>query len=117
MSKPTRRTAKTTVTIWPILSKDEYSRITYGTPYTVKTTYEKGSSRQYKDSAGTMYIPDSVFWYEDIGTYPSINDKIAIGDFTATANPIDVDTIESIKNRVKQEDAIRGGTPDIMVLT
>lgn len=112
-----RRTAKTIATVWPILSKGEYGQITYGTTYTITCTYEQGSSRQYRDNAGTMYIPASIFWYEDNGIYPGINDKIALGNHLTVTDPLKVSGMETIKNRLKQEDAVRGGTPDIMVLT
>lgn len=112
-----KRTAKSTATIWPILSKGEYGQVTYGAAYTVKCTYEQGSSRQYRDSSGTMYIPASIFWYEDNVTYPKINDKIALGSHLTVTDPLTVSGMEVIKNRLKQEDAVRGGTPDIMVLT
>jgi hypothetical protein len=117
MSNPMRRTAKTIATIWPILSKGDYGQITYGTTYTITCTYEQGSSRQYRDSMGTMYIPAGLYWYEDIGIFPKLNDKIALGDHLLVTDPLTVSGVEVIKNRLKQEDAIRGGTPDILVLT
>jgi hypothetical protein len=115
MSNPMRRTAKTIATIWPILSKGDYGQITYGTTYTIKCTYEQGSSR--RDSMGAMYIPAGLYWYEDIGIFPKLNDKIALGDHLLVTDPLTVAGVEVIKNRLKQEDAIRGGTPDILVLT
>ena len=117
MTISTRLTAKTIITIWPIQSKDEFGQVVYGDPYTVKATYEQGSSRQYRDAQGVAYIPASIYWYEDIGIYPSLNDKIVVGNFTDEENPVNVSGTEAIKNRIRQEDAVLGGTPDIMVMT
>ena len=117
MSEPIRCTANTTVTIWPILSKDEYGQTTYGAAYTVKATFERGSSRQYRDASGIMYIPASIFWYEYGGTFPSINDKIAIGDHESVTDPLTVSGVELIKNRILQDNTVLEDTNDIMVLT
>ena len=117
MSRPMRRTAKTDVTIWPIASKDKWGTTTYGTPYLLKCTFARGSSRQYNDASGVKYIPKSIYWYESNGTFPNLNDKIALGSHLTVTDPLTVSGVELIKNRMLQEDAIRGGTNDIMVLT
>ena len=117
MSEPIRCTANTTVTIWPILSKSEYGQTTYGAAYTIKTTFERGSSRQYRDAAGIMYIPASIFWYEDNGIFPSINDKIAIGSYLTVTDPLTVLGVELIKNRILQDNTVLEDTNDIMVMT
>ena len=117
MSEPTRETANTTVTIWPILSKGDYGQITYGPAYTVKAAFKIGSSRQYNDANGSMYIPSSIYWYEYNGTYPGLNDMIAIGSHLAITDPLTVSGVESIKNRLLQDNSILDDTDDIMVLT
>ena len=117
MSRPMRRTAKTDVTIWPISSKDKWGQTLYGTPYLVKCTFERGSSRQYNDASGIKYIPKSIYWYESNGIFPSLNDKIALGSHLTVADPLAVSGVELIKNRMLQEDAITNGIDDVMVLT
>ena len=119
MSEPLRCTANTTATIWPILAKNQYGQTTYGPAYLVTCTFEQGSSRQYRDAQGTLYIPASIFWYEFNSTngMPGLNDKIALGDFSLTADPMTVDGIELIKNRIKQDNSVLEETDDVMVLT
>ena len=119
MSEPIQETANTTATIWPVIDKDPYGATTYGTPYLVTCTFEQGSSRQYRDAQGTLYIPASIFWYEfdsDIGI-PSLNDKIALGDHSSTADPMDVDGVELIKNRIRQDNSVLDDLDDVMLLT
>lgn len=117
MSEPMRCTANKTATIWPILSKDKWGQVTYGQAYTVKCTIERGSNRQYNDSKGVMYIPDSVYWYEYSGIYPSINDRIAPGSHLTVSDPLSVDGVELIKNRTLQDNSVLDDTDDMMVLT
>jgi hypothetical protein len=119
MSEPIRETASTIATVWPVLTKDQYGATTYGTPYLVTCTFEQGSSRQYRDAQGTLYIPASIFWYEfdsAIGM-PKLNDKIALGDHSLTADPMAVDGIELVKNRIRQDNSVLDDLDDVMVLT
>ena len=119
MSEPIRETANTTATIWPVLSKDPYGVTTYGTPYLVTCTFEQGSSRQYRDAQGTLYIPASIFWYEFDSTIglPKLNDKIALGDHLLVADPLTVVGVELIKNRIRQDNSVLDDLDDVMVLT
>ena len=64
MSSPTRETALNTATIWPIIGKDPYTGLTYGSPYLIKCSFEQGSTRKFSDAQGTMYVPASIYWYE-----------------------------------------------------
>ncbi len=117
MSRPTRRTAKTTATIWPILSKDRYGQTAYGAAYTIKCTFARGSSRQYNDASGVKYIPKSIFWYEYGGIYPSLNDKIALGDHKTITDPLTVAGVEIIRNRMMDDNGVTNGLPDITAWT
>ena len=119
MSEPIRETANTTATIWPVLTKDQYGQTTYGAPYLITCTFEQGSSRQYRDAQGTLYIPASIFWYEfdSIIGLPALNDKIALGDHSLIAEPITVDGVELIKNRIRQDNSVLDDADDVMILT
>ena len=117
MSFPTRATSNRTATIWPFESEDEYGQTVYGTPYTITCTFERGSSRQYNDAQGTKYIPASIYWYEFAGVFPELNDLIALGDHASTANPVDIQGAELIKNRILEDNSLIGDTDDVMVLT
>lgn len=119
MSQPTRETSNRIATIWPVISTDEFGRKTYGTPYSITCTFEQGSSRQYRDSQGVMYIPASIYWYEfddTIGT-PNINDPIALGDHTLENDPNNIDATELVRNRVREDNSLLGDVDDIMLLT
>lgn len=119
MTNVTRKTSFNTATIWPMISKGEYGQVSYGAPYTVSCTYEEGSSKQYRDATGTMYIPAGIFWYERPPQgVPSLTDYIALGDHTLSLDPNDVNSAEIIRNSILQDSAVlRGDTPDVMVLT
>lgn len=117
MSFPTRATSNRVATIWPFLSEDEYGQTVYGTPYTVRCTFERGSTRQYNDALGTKYIPKSIYWYEFTGVFPELNDLIALGNHVATANPVDVQGAELIKNRTLEDNSLLSDIDDVMVLT
>lgn len=118
MSEPIRETANTATTIWPVLSKDQYGQTTYGQPYLVTATFEQGSTRQYRDGQGTLYVPASIFWYEftDNGL-PKLNDKIALGDHLLTIDPSLLVGVEVIKNVIRQDNSVLDDTDDVMVLT
>ena len=116
MTRPTKRAATKTVTIWPIIGKDPYTGLTYGAPTTEKTTFEQGNTRQYNDSLGNAFIPRSIYWYEiSANGVPKLNDAIALGDHTAEPNPININDVEFVKVS-KLQDGGRN-TDDIMVLT
>lgn len=119
MSEPIRETALTTVTIWQVLDKDLYGQITYDSPYTVTATFEQGSTRQYRDAQGQLYIPASIYWYEfdeNVGL-PNLNDYIAIGDHAGEPTPTNISGAETIKNRIRQDNSLLDDIDDVMVLT
>jgi len=118
MTSVTRETSFNTATIWPFIRKLSYGQIEYGAPYRIQCTYEQGSSKQYRDASGKMYIPASIFWYErpEQGV-PSLTDYIALGDHTLSLDPNLVNDAEIIKNAILQDSAVLGDTPDVMVLT
>ncbi len=119
MSNPTRCTSNRVATIWPIIGKDAYTGLTYGSPYTIQCTFEQGSSRQYRNAQGTMYIPASIYWYEfneSVGL-PNLNDFIALGNHLTSPTPQSVFNAETIKNRIRQDCSLLGDVDDVMVLT
>jgi len=119
MTRPTRKTARNWLTIWNLAGKDGYGRVTYDAPYKVRCTFQRGGTRQYAAASGTLYVPASVFWYElpNGGTKPALNSFVALGDHTATANPIGVTGAETVKNAVLQDGAVLNDIPDVMVMT
>lgn len=117
MSFPTRVTSNRLATIWTVESEDEFGLATYGAPYTITCTFERGSTRQYIDANGTIFIPKSVYWYEYEGVEPNLNDFIALGDHTNIPDPNNVNSSELIRNVVREDNSILGDIDDMMVLT
>lgn len=118
MTRVTRRTSKNTATIWPFVSKGSYGQVEYGAPYTVTCTFEQGSSKQYRDATGQMFIPACTYWYEVPSQgKPSLSDFIALGDHTLTTNPDEVDAAEIVKNSILQDAAVLNDVADVLVLT
>ncbi len=116
MTRPTRRAATNTVTIWPVIGKDPYFGLTYGAPATEKTTFEVGNTRQYNDSQGNAFIPRSIYYYElGVNGVPKLNDAIALGDHTSEPNPININGVEFVRVS-KLQDGVRQ-TDDVIVLT
>ena len=121
MSKPTRRTAKRLVTIWPketVSGTVKGYGASYGDPYTVKVCFMQGGSRQYSDTLGTLFTPNTSYWYElpEQGK-PKINDMIALGDHLAIDTPQDVDGAELMRLVQLQDCSLLNDIDDIMVLT
>ncbi len=116
MTRPTARAATKLVTIWPVVGKDQYTGISYGSPYTEKVTFEQGSTRQYNDAMGNKFIPKSIYWFEiSVNGLPSLNAPIALGDHLSQQDPTSVIGVEFIRVSKLQD----GGrqTDDVMVLT
>ena len=55
MSSPTRMASNTDVTIWQVIGRDPYTGLKYGSPVKIKASFERGSSRQYRNAQGTLY--------------------------------------------------------------
>tara|TARA_R110002096_G_scaffold144799_2_gene302068 strand:- start:843 stop:1193 length:351 start_codon:yes stop_codon:yes gene_type:complete len=116
MTRPTRRAATKTITIWPITGSDPYTGTTYGTPYTEIATFEQGATKSYNDSQGQSFVPASIYWHEITSQgVPKLNSPIALGDHTLIANPVLVDGVEYVRVSKLQD----GGRQvnDVMVLT
>lgn len=117
MSSPTRLASNTDVTIWPVIGRDPYAGLKYGAPIRLKASFEQGSSRQYRNSQGTLYIPASIYWLELGAFTPNLNDYIALGDHLITPTPQDVTGAETIENIIRQDCSSLGEPDDLMVLT
>lgn len=118
MSRVTARTSRSIATIWPLVGKGDYGQVTYGAPYAVKCTYEQGSSRQYRDAQGQLYIPASIYWYDmPAQGLPPLNSYVALGDYSAMTGPNTVEFAQLIKNAIRQDAAVLNDNPDVMVMT
>lgn len=89
MSSLGRWTYTSTLTIWPVASRDEYGQPVQGEPYTISGSWENGGSSQ-KDADGIEFIPESTYYFEAADgsdLIPSVGASIKRGDNTALPNP------------------------------
>ena len=118
MSIETREASNKTITIW-------FKRVTgFGnektTTYDVVTTkacYEQGGSRQYTDTTGVNFTPQSTFWLEVLSENPRLGDFIALGDQSLIAKPSDAEKAESIRIVALQDCSELGDVDDLKVIT
>lgn len=98
MSNPTKRSAKTLITIWYKRSSGlgGYGSSTTWQPITTLADYKQGGASQFVAN-GVTFTPMSQYWFEYNIEKPRLGDFVAIGDFTATALPSDIDTAEEIR--------------------
>lgn len=111
---------KSTLTVWPAASHDEYGQPTYGTPYTLTGSWSIGGETEVDDN-GEEFVANSKYYLEiaeDSANLPKRGGYIMKGDQTATANPITAGA-EKIK-KVNGFDMTMFGaseTPDWVVMT
>ena len=88
-----------TLTIWKELPEDKYGDASgFDTPYTLSGSWEEGGELA-TDDEGEEFQPASTYYIElarGSVQMPERGDYIAIGDQTATANPLTIDA-ERIK--------------------
>ena len=98
MSNPTKRSAKTLITIW---YKRDSGLGGYGSTETwdavvTLADYKQGGSSQFT-SNGVTFTPISQYWLEYAVEKPRLGDFIAIGDHSTESQPSDVDGAEEIR--------------------
>ena len=98
MSNPTKRAAKTAITIWYKRSGGlgGYGSSETWDAITTLSDYRQGGSSQFT-SNGVTFTPQSQYWLEYDIEKPRLGDFIALGDQTAIANPGDADGAEEIR--------------------
>lgn len=90
MSSAANWSYTSTLTIWPQASEDKYGDAAPGTPYTIMGSWEEGGEMS-TDETGEEFMPASTYHFEsarDASPFPERGDFIAIGDHTATADPM-----------------------------
>lgn len=87
------------ITVWPAGSENVYGDITFGAPYTIVGSWERGSTMA-RDAEGNEFVPDSVYYFElerDAAQQPTIGDFIVLGDETANSSPVsDAEQIRAV---------------------
>jgi hypothetical protein len=118
MSRATALAAKTTATIWPSPSEDKYGRKAYGTPYTVKCTFDANDGTTFADGMGIKYTPSFVIWHEFNESLRQVRegDFIARGDQTGIAKPVDADGALPVKSSERSDCSLLGQPDDIRIL-
>lgn len=116
MSRPTRRTSKSTATIWRKGAPNEYGESSYEDPFTVSCTFDFGSKNTYRDSKGVEFSPESVCWYDYDGSNPVPSE----GDYIAKGTSVDLAPVEDAKpiRMVRRHDCgLLGQNDDIEIAT
>ena len=114
MSNPTKRSAKTLITIWYKRSSGlgGYGGSTTWDAITTLADYKQGGSSQFVAN-GVTFTPMSQYWLEYDIEKPRLGDFIALGDQTAVTNPSDADDAEELRMvNLLPADILRGDQLD-----
>ena len=98
MSNPTKRAAKTLITIW--YKRDSglggYGSSSTWEAITTLSDWKQGGSSQFVAN-GTVDNPNSQYWLEYDIEKPRLGDFIAIGDYLKESTPNNIDSAEEIR--------------------
>lgn len=115
MSNPFDHLATATMTVYKQSSADYYGAITYAVAGVVACEYTQGGDKQ-TDTDGVEFVPSSVFYpVSTLDFTIERGDLIAIGDTSATTDPVGVDT-EKVRKVEASTDPFTG-VLDIAVYT
>lgn len=114
MSNPTKRAAKTPITIW--YKRDSgLGGYDSGVTWELITTlsdYKQGGSSQFVAN-GVTFTPQSQYWLEYDIEKPRLGDFVALGDQTAILTPSAADGAEEIRQvNLLPADILRGNQLD-----
>jgi hypothetical protein len=118
MSNPTKRTAKTLITIWYKRNSGlgGYGDSNTWDAITTLADYKQGGSSQFVAN-GVTFTPQSQYWLEYDIEKPRLGDFVVIGDHTATPLPSDIDAAEEIRQvNLMPADTLRGNQLDDLQL-
>lgn len=114
MSNPTKRAAKTTITIW---YKRDSGLGGYGSTetwdrITLLSDYKQGGSSQFTTN-GVTFNPQSQYWLEYDIEKPRLGDFVALGDQASIDSPTSADGAEEIRQvNLLPADILRGDQLD-----
>lgn len=114
MSNPTKRAAKTPITIW---YKRDSGLGGYGSTetwdrVTLLSDYKQGGSSSFTTN-GVTFNPQSQYWFEYDIEKPRLGDFVALGDQTAILTPTAADGAEEIRQvNLLPADILRGNQLD-----
>lgn len=114
MSNPTKRAAKTTITIWYKRSSGlgGYGSTETWDRITTLSDYKQGGSSQFTAN-GVTFTPQSQYWLEYGIEKPRLGDFVALGDQAAIATPSAADGAEEIRQvNLLPADILRGNQLD-----
>lgn len=113
MSNPTKRSAKTLITIWYKRGGGlgGYEPSTWDAVTTL-ADYKQGGSSQFVAN-GVTFTPMSQYWLEYAIEKPRLGDFVAIGDHLTELNPSNIDGAEEIRQvNLLPADVLRGNQLD-----
>lgn len=102
MSNPTKRAAKTLITIWYKRTSGDniggygQQNSTTWEAATALADYKQGGSNNYTVN-GVMFTPQSEYWLEVLSENPRLGDYVAIGNHLTNINPNEVEGAEEIR--------------------
>jgi len=98
MSNPTKRAAKTLITIWYKRGSGlgGYGSSTTWEAITTMSDWKQGGSSQFVVN-GVAFTPQSQYWFEYDIEKPRLGDFIAIGDYSTELTPNNIDSAEEIR--------------------
>lgn len=114
MSNPTKRSAKTLITIWYKRGSGlgGYGSSTTWEAITTMSDWKQGGSSQFT-SNGVTFTPQSQYWLEYDVEKPRLGDFVALGDQITIANPSDADGAGEIRQvNLLPADILRGNQLD-----
>ncbi|HBF46196.1 MAG TPA: hypothetical protein DDW91_06850 [Shewanella frigidimarina] len=114
MSNPTKRAAKTAITIWYKRSGGlgGYGSTETWDAITTLSDYKQGGSSQFA-SNGVTFNPQSQYWLEYDVEKPSLGDFVALGEQDAITNPSDANGAEELRMvNLLPADILRGNQLD-----
>ena len=114
MSNPTKRSAKTPITIWYKRSSGlgGYGSAETWEPITTLSDYKQGGSSQFTAN-GVTFTPQSQYWLEYDIEKPRLGDFVALGDQTAILTPSAATGAEEVRQvNLLPADILRGNQLD-----
>lgn len=94
-----QRNLKHQITHWPVTGSDGFGGSTFGTPVVYMGRWED-TVEQYRNRKNEEVVSHSVVY---LLTDVQVGDYLALGDYTATASPVTLNSTATIARTVEQQ--------------